>query len=70
MIIMYWFNFINNNIFYELLGTPTLSKLLEAPANPYIPNPPQATQKNKLSKCKNLYSTLNIFNIFFFQLKL
>lgn len=51
MIIMYWFNFINNNIFYELLGTPTLSKLLEAPANPYIPNPPQTTQKNKLSKC-------------------
>lgn len=31
-------------------GTPTLSKLLEAPANPYIPNPPQATQKNKLTE--------------------
>ncbi|XP_027853745.2 reticulocyte-binding protein homolog 2a-like isoform X2 [Aphis gossypii] len=31
-------------------GTPTLSKLLEAPANPYIPNPPQATLKNKLTE--------------------
>ncbi|XP_025191961.1 stress response protein NST1-like [Melanaphis sacchari] len=31
-------------------GTPTLSKLLEAPANPYIPNPPQTAQKNKLSE--------------------
>ncbi|XP_022166253.1 reticulocyte-binding protein 2 homolog a-like isoform X2 [Myzus persicae] len=31
-------------------GTPTLSKLLEAPANPYIPSPPQSTQKNKLSE--------------------
>jgi hypothetical protein len=35
---------------YKLLGTPTLSKLLEAPANPYIPSPQQASQKNKLSK--------------------
>ncbi|XP_029341459.1 myb-like protein X isoform X2 [Acyrthosiphon pisum] len=31
-------------------GTPTLSKLLEAPANPYISSPPQSTQKNKLSE--------------------
>jgi len=30
-------------------GTPTLSKLLEAPANPYIPSPQQASQKNKLN---------------------
>ncbi|VVC26868.1 Hypothetical protein CINCED_3A004075 [Cinara cedri] len=28
-------------------GTPTLSKLLEAPANPYIPSPTQSVQKTK-----------------------
>lgn len=50
----------DNNIFCTFLGTPTLSKLLEAPANPYIPSPPQATQKNKLSKCKNIYCVMSI----------
>jgi len=47
------FYFMESNIFYIFLGTPTLSKLLEAPANPYISSPPQSTQKNKLSKCKH-----------------
>jgi len=44
------------NIFHTFPGTPTLSKLLEAPANPYISSPTPSTQKNKLSKYKNVYS--------------
>lgn len=40
---------------FIFIGTPTLSKLLEAPANPYLSSPPQSTQKNKPSKYNYFY---------------
>lgn len=47
---------------YKLLGTPTLSKLLEAPANPYIPSPPQLAQKNKPSEYLYILILLNFYS--------
>lgn len=47
--------------FFIPLGTPTLSKLLEAPANPYIPSPALSIQKIKPSKCFNVLTYTYVY---------